>query len=72
MSEQVETIPTVAADFRVLREDQAAQMLGIHVQTLRRWRRAGTGPKHLRLGARLYGYRIRDVCTWQEERQQAA
>ncbi len=54
---------------RVLREQELARMLGIHVQTIRRWRRAGTGPKCIRLGPKLWGYVMEDLVAWQESQR---
>lgn len=66
-----ESIGKVADHLRVLREDEAAAVLNIHVQTLRRWRREGSGPSFIRLGAKLFGYRVGDLQAWQEARQAA-
>lgn len=66
-----ETLPTIADRLRVLREDETAKLLSIHVQTLRRYRRDGTGPSFIRIGAKLFGYRVGDVETWQEQRRAA-
>lgn len=66
-----DSIAKIGDHLRVLREDETAKLLGIHVQTLRRWRRDGTGPRFFRLGGKLYGYRVGDVQAWQEARQAA-
>ena len=65
-------IGKVAESLRVIREDEAAELLCIHVQTLRLWRRNGTGPKHIQLGQKRLGYRIGDIVAWQEARQRKA
>ena len=36
---------------RLLKENQAAELLSLEVSTLRRWRWAGTGPAFLKIGA---------------------
>lgn len=64
-------IPPIAERLRLLTEDQAAELLGLHVQTLRRWRRARTGPRAVILGARRYGYRLGDIEAWQDARRAA-
>jgi predicted DNA-binding transcriptional regulator AlpA len=35
----------------LLNEGQAARLLGLQVATLRRWRWAGRGPAHLKIGS---------------------
>ena len=35
---------------------QKAHELGIHKETLRRWRRAGTGPQYKQLGPQIVRY----------------
>ena len=65
-------IGKVAESLRVIREDEAAELLSIHVQTLRLWRRKGTGPRHIQLGQKRLGYRVGDLVAWQEARQAAA
>ena len=49
---------------RILREPKAAERLGVSVITLRRKRKAGTGPRAVRLTSRNYGYRVADLDTW--------
>ena len=66
-----DTIAKIGDSLRVLREDETAELLNIHVQTLRKWRRDRSGPPFIRLGSRLYGYRVGDVQAWQEARQAA-
>lgn len=46
---------------------QAAAMLGVHVDTLRAWRRQGTGPRWIRAGAKLVRYSVADVNAWARE-----
>ena len=57
-------IPT---DRRMIRECDLAEMLGVHVQTMRRWRGEGSAPKATRIG-RFWLYQLRDVAAWQDER----
>lgn len=54
----------------LLTERQAAQLLGVGHCTLRDWRRAGTGPAHIRLTTARNGlvrYRPEDLNTWINE-----
>ncbi len=49
---------------------EAAKMLGIKAQTLRRWRYKGKGPRYIRLGENSScpaGYRLSDLEHWIEE-----
>ena len=46
MSDQIAIEPTR----RLLKEDEAAQILSLEVATLRRWRWSGRGPRFLKLG----------------------
>lgn len=51
----------------LLNEYQVAEMLGVSVATVRRWRLLRQGPRFLKLGA-LCKYRIEDVASWLESR----
>ena len=60
--------PNPADPGRILREPKAAERLGFSVITLRRKRKAGTGPRAVRLTSRSYGYRVADLDSWAEQR----
>ena len=49
---------------RWLSERETAALLGLGVDTVRRYRRAGVGPAWSRLGVRLVRYRRADVIAW--------
>ena len=51
----------------LLTERQLAEELGYTPRALQQWRRAGTGPKFVRVSARSIRYRRRDVLEWLEE-----
>lgn len=51
---------TTDAKLMTVDEHVAAEMLGLRVPTLRKWRWAGTGPKFLKVG-RLVRYRLSDL-----------
>ena len=57
---------------RVISEQQAANMLGVHPATMRRHRQAGTGPKAVILSARRVGYRVDALDAWLREREMPA
>jgi predicted site-specific integrase-resolvase len=42
----------------------AADYIGVHVVTLRNWRRDGAGPKSVLHGRRRYAYKISDLDAW--------
>jgi predicted DNA-binding transcriptional regulator AlpA len=61
----METLPKVL--IHLLNEFQVAEMLGVSVATVRRWRLLKQGPRFLKLGA-LCKYRIEDIALWLESR----
>lgn len=56
-----------AIDLRTLKE--VAELLGVSVECLIRWRRVGDGPPFIRLGSRKIAYEMRDVAAWLNSRQ---
>lgn len=50
-----------------LTEHEAADRARVNADTMRRWRRQGTGPEWHRAGARLVRYRATDVDAWIEQ-----
>jgi predicted DNA-binding transcriptional regulator AlpA len=52
----------------VVTEARAAEILGFSVDTLRRIRARGEGPRRLQLSARRVGYRLRDLQAWLDQR----
>ena len=63
-------------EMRVLTAAEASELLTVSVPVMERWRRAGTGPRFIRLSVRRVGYRVSDLGAWMTERaeggQQAA
>lgn len=51
---------------RVLTAAEAAAVTTVSIQGLERHRKAGTGPRFIRLGARRVGYRLADLEAWME------
>ena len=51
----------------VLPPRAVAAWTGLRVTTLCEWRKAGEGPRWLRMGARRIGYRRSDVKAWLAE-----
>ena len=43
---------------------EIARLLGVTVDCLINWRRAGIGPTFTRIGSRKVAYDIRDVSAW--------
>lgn len=58
-----ETIPDKKQEPWLVREREAARMLGVSVAALRRWRREGRGPVFVKM-ERCVGYRIRDLESY--------
>jgi hypothetical protein len=50
----------------VLKERAAAGLIGISIDVLRRMRRAGEGPRHVKISPGRIGYRLQDIRDWQE------
>lgn len=48
---------------------EAARFLGIHPDTLRRWRREGIGPRYSRIG-RLIRYHVDTLDEWLRSKEQ--
>ena len=53
---------------QVIDEHEAADLLGLSVDTLRRRVRDGTGPIRINLSARRVGYRLGDLQAWLDQR----
>ncbi|MBM3758587.1 MAG: helix-turn-helix domain-containing protein [Acidobacteria bacterium] len=49
----------------LLNEHEVAEMLGVSVATIRRWRLLKQGPRYLKVGA-LCRYRVEDIAEWLE------
>lgn len=49
---------------QLMTQRQVADLLGVSVETLRRWRRASTGPDACRLGPRVVRYNRTAVLAW--------
>lgn len=61
-------LPVEIRALRVISEKDAACFIGISQPQLRRMRRAGQAPRHVRLGRRRLGYRLADLIAWLEVR----
>jgi len=57
------------AESRLLREREAARLLGMSPRTLQRWRCMGQGPPFVRCGLRAIAYRQEDLAAWIEARR---
>lgn len=51
---------------RFVDEHEAAQILSISENTLRRWRWRCTGPPYVRIGSRAIRYKIADLLAFAE------
>lgn len=52
---------------KLLKPKEAAALLAVHVDTLRAWRREGTGPRWERTGPKLIRYPLDDVLAWRRD-----
>lgn len=50
----------------VLSEHRAAELLGLSVRTLQRFRVEGRGPRYLKLGRKRVAYSEADIAAWIE------
>ena len=57
-----------ATDTRLIREDEAADLLEVSKRTLQKWRVEGQGPLYVQLSARAIRYRRGDLESWINER----
>ncbi|TXH21481.1 MAG: DNA-binding protein [Mycobacterium sp.] len=44
----------------------AGRRLGVNVDTLKRWRRNGTGPTYIRIAHNRVRYRVADLDAWMD------
>ena len=61
------------SELKLLREPEAAKLLGVSVYWLQKQRWLGTGPAYIRVGGRKGGairYRLSDLDRWIEENRQ--
>lgn len=56
---------------RLLTPEEVAELCATSTQTVKYWRRTGTGPLPLKIGRRVR-YDSRDVESWLEEQRQQA
>jgi predicted DNA-binding transcriptional regulator AlpA len=52
----------------LLNEFAVAELLGVSVATIRRWRLLQQGPKYVKVGASAVRYRPSDLSVWLESR----
>jgi predicted DNA-binding transcriptional regulator AlpA len=57
---------------RLLREDEAALLLGYSTRALQNWRIRGGGPLFVKVSARSIRYRRADLIAWADERIRAS
>ena len=48
----------------LMRQEDAAQMLGVTPRALEAWRYRGGGPRYIRISGRCIRYRRSDIITW--------
>lgn len=58
---------TIVNTERLLTRPEAAELLGLAVQTLANWQNAGKGPRSVLVGARARRYRLSDLTAFMAE-----
>jgi DNA-binding transcriptional MerR regulator len=59
---------TLEAD-PLLSQQRVAELLGVEIETLARWRRTGVGPQFYRIANRVR-YRVSDLEKWIKQQKQ--
>ena len=59
---------TIQTPSPLLTPVEVAQLLRVNIQTLSVWRKAGTGPKSVKVSERKLRYRQSDVEAWLDAR----
>lgn len=54
----------MTTDAQLLREEEAARLLGCRPRTLKSWRAQGLGPPFVRISRRFVRYRPSDLLHW--------
>jgi len=54
---------------RLLKPDEAAELLGLSSSTLSKMRLKGDGPAFVKLGKRRVAYRVSDLAEWSNTRR---
>jgi len=52
----------------LLKESQAAKILGVSPRAMQKWRSNGRGPIYVRISARCIRYRTSDLAKWTADR----
>lgn len=52
----------------LLTDEQAAEIIGLKVSTIRYWRYTGEGPAFVKVGGKCVRYRLADINEWIESR----
>ena len=57
----IETPKSIVLD--IIEDTEVAELLGVSVLTLKRWRRIGKGPSFIKIGRRS-AYQVEDIKDW--------
>ena len=63
---------TPAAPETLLRQEEAAQILGLTPRALEAWRHRGGGPTFIKISGRCIRYRQSDLLKWIAERERTS
>lgn len=59
---------TMLSENHVIRFRDACAETGVSIATMRRYIKAGTGPRMVRLSERIHGFKRADLNAWVESR----
>ena len=68
-AEKLLSDPVSNLDEPLMRQEDAARMLGLTPRALEAWRHKGDGPKFIRISHRCVRYRRSDLLKWIAERE---
>lgn len=69
MSNFISKVRELFSGDKLIKSSEAAELLGLHEQSIRRWRMEGKGPGFIKLDSGGVRYRLRDVLDYLEKHQ---
>lgn len=61
--------PIIWSGTKCIRASRVAELLGLSIHTLRRWRGRGIGPPWLAIGERIVAYPVDELVGWLDAEQ---
>jgi predicted site-specific integrase-resolvase len=53
----------------LMTEQEVAEYIGVSLEVVKRWRRNGQGPVHIKLSRQTYRYHPKEVGKWLNEKK---